>query len=314
MHAHVCPAGSVGGACWCTRVAQGLSNFAFAHGLIMSVAGSVLLLLLAAKAGSVSLGPCGRAGKHMIAMLDGEVRVCRLNLTGLRLLALGLLTLSLSAAIALTYFFPPYLDINNGFLSCWLLVVASALLLPTVEAPPAETPQVDVEVVSTLSGDAAAEMVSESISMDAPEGVGAGGASLAEAPAAVQTEPPFAEGLGVCCILVRRRLASPRLPSHRERSAQPPFAPPLSCAPVHMHGQLLVAAAHRYSESSLAGYEGLSIWALICSNLTIVALGPPHHNSAHRDLLCRNAEFALANAAFVALAPVMPIAHLIDSV
>lgn len=119
--------------------AAGLANFAFAYGLLSSFFGLCLALLMYVHAGTPPSSPLlaplvGRVRGALqfpaAIVIDGPMRVVSgAKITPLKVLGGFLLAFAVSAALALTYFFPPYADIDNGFVACWLSVGASALLL-----------------------------------------------------------------------------------------------------------------------------------------------------------------------------------------
>jgi len=80
-----------------------------------------------------------------------------LKLTPLKALGAFLVAFAIAIALCLTYFFPPFTDIDNGFLACWISVASAALLLQDPPQDPTDIEQPrNLAVITTISGDAAA--------------------------------------------------------------------------------------------------------------------------------------------------------------
>ena len=149
---------------------KALSNFAFAYGVTATIAGTVLLLLLVGRSqlSILGFGPPPALLVKLGSSLASEGQLFGANITGLRVVAACLLAYAVGAALSLTYYFPPYADLDNGFLACWLAVAAAALLLRDEPAPP---PPSDEE---------------------------ANNSSGAPPPVPAPAKPPYAPGLALC--------------------------------------------------------------------------------------------------------------------
>jgi len=209
----------------------GLASFAFVYGLMSMCFGILLMLLMYVHAGTPPttsvLAPLIIRLRSTLATLaafvvDGPIRiVASYKLTPLKGVGTFLLAFAISAALSLTYFFPPYSDLDNGFVACWLSVSSAAMLL---QEPPqvaeVEEPR-NLAVITTISGDAAAAELGVS-GLDDPSRRSLQVQVPAERPSkrllqrthSGETRPPFITVLGLACILVviaaAERLNGPR--------------------------------------------------------------------------------------------------------
>lgn len=224
-------------------------TYAFVYGLTAALAGGLLVLVLGQQlfAFLPSLAdvdipnPLKGVGEKLFK--DGCCSpLLGIRFTALRLIAGFLLLYSIIAALVLTYWFPPYMTIDNGFLGCWMGVAATALLMrdePTV--PEVRSPR-ELEVVSTLSGDDLAAITEDGRSpiggpITSADGGGSSANDAADAPPPMETPPPpWATGVAVTSIL------------------------------------LLIAALERYPEGKLVNRHGLLAWAIFCSCLAPLLL------------------------------------------
>jgi len=214
---------------------KALANFGFAYGITAMPLGALLVAALLSKSGALAVG--GRlaiALGKINACLGAEGRLFGLPLTGLRLVAGLLLAYALGAALTLTYNFPPYGDIDNGFIASWLSVIGAAMLFR--DEPAITTARPTVGVASEISSvDAPLPGSGASDEERADSAAGGGSSAPTDAPAP-PTKPPYAWCLGLFALL------------------------------------LLIAVFDRMDDSIAAGLGGESVYGIFCGCLSFAML------------------------------------------
>ena len=122
------------------------SNFAIAYALTSLFIGSTLLALFHGKGGEAHAYGRGYNPPSYLVSL-GQILTRELHIhskvppiSGLRVIALCMLLYATGATLALTYYFPLYTYLDNGYLACWVTVFSAAYLLreePSAELTPA---------------------------------------------------------------------------------------------------------------------------------------------------------------------------------
>ena len=137
-------------------VSYGLPNWALAYGLINTLFGLLILLVLL----SLRYEKLKRL-RPLYECFSSEIQVRgRSGLTGLRALAGVLLVVALTSALILTNNFQPYSEIGNAYIACWVSVLSAGMLLSEERQAGASTEQLQSVVVegggSSVDPDAAA--------------------------------------------------------------------------------------------------------------------------------------------------------------
>ena len=224
-----------------TVCSSGLAGFAIAYGVVSVVFGASLLVLMVMHKGDAStsgsrLPAALRVPLANVAalVLDGPpVVVGGLKIVPFRVLTGLLLVLSLATALSLTYFFPPYTDLGNGFLACWVSVCSAAMLLRGDPLAELDKPTLadNLAVMSTITSDAAA----------AELGVPTVDAGAAGSRPTNHLLPPT------------------------------PGKPPLASALAIAAGLVVVAGVDRLDDE-FADLHAECMWAIVCGSLTLLAL------------------------------------------
>jgi len=244
-----------------------LAGFAFAYGMLTFLFGAFLLDLMLIREEKrmfyhiPKLKPCLK--RTATWLFDGpSITFLDIKITPLRCVAVVLTAFAIAAALGLTYYFDPYTSVDNGYLACWISVIAAAFLISqdTPPLPPPPTPE-SLATVTTISSDVeAAEL-----------GV-----------------PSAAEAAG--------ENSSLEEPSHTPQEQEPPPAneepPPLAAPPIVTmlglaSGLLIIAAAHKLSVDVVANatspcslgialgignVTGECVWAIVVGSVTLAAI------------------------------------------
>ena len=104
------------------------SNWAFAYGVVSAALGALLLLLLAVKANAVPsiARPVDKFLASLADFIEFEMRMYKINITGLQIYGAFCLSLAVAAGITLTYYFPPFSNIDDHADGCTRCPLPSA--------------------------------------------------------------------------------------------------------------------------------------------------------------------------------------------
>ena len=264
---------------------KGLSNFAFAYGLTGTLLGLALVALLIGR-DNVSVLGMGPPPPSLVALgkrLLGEPAAAteeaaslppRSSSSGLRPYGAMLLVYSLAAALALTYYFPPFSHLDNGFLAAWVGVAAAGLLLRDDKRLAAAAATEGGAVgggaagATQQTGGAAGSASDESSYGASAAGAQGGGRPLAMLPAAqlatlLPSKPPYAACLFVASLL------------------------------------LMIASGYRWNYAVFMGEHGNVAWAMACGIITLACLGGRALVTANAT--CATSEIGLLTRLMLAL-------------
>uniref|UniRef100_A0A7S2D7V1 Transmembrane protein n=1 Tax=Haptolina brevifila TaxID=156173 RepID=A0A7S2D7V1_9EUKA len=259
---------------------QSYAIFALVYGLITMLFGwSICELLLYREETTLfyhwsKLTPCMQ--NIASALFDGPSQtVFDIVITPLKCIALFVTAFAVAAALALTYYFPPYTTVDNGYLAAWASVIAAAFLM-TEDAPPkvSRTPTRDeLAVITTISGDV------EAAQLGVPDARGPayGGheqSSFEEAPAPEPATPrvtvikaphkwPTATMLGLSSFLLILAAAH-MLSDECNPALNPNTTIPAGC------GMTSITATT--TANGISTTEGEKIWAIVVGGVSILAL------------------------------------------
>lgn len=157
-------------------------------------------------------------------LFDGpSITFLDIKITPLRCVAVVLTAFAIAAALGLTYYFDPYTHVDDGYLACWISVIAAAFLISqdTPPLPPPPTPE-SLATVTTISSD---EEAAELGVPSAAEAAGEKGSeepshTPLEEPSAKEEPPPLARGED----RTQRGLRPPALARPPPHASLPPHA------------------------------------------------------------------------------------------
>jgi len=252
---------------------RSLAGFAFAYGMLTFLFGAFLLDLMLIREDKrmfyhiPKLKPCLK--RTATWLFDGpSITFLDIKITPLRCVAVVLTAFAIAAALGLTYYFDPYTHVDDGYLACWISVIAAAFLISqdTPPLPPPPTPE-SLATVTTISSD------EEAAELGVPSAAEAAGEKGSEEPSHTPLEEPSA------------------------KEEPPPLAaPPIVTMLGLASGLLIIAAAHMLSvlgvDDADAGVvvanaaspcslgiafgirnvTGECVWAIVVGSVTLAAI------------------------------------------